>query len=602
MEPSVQPTNCPGRIWDRGDWVALLILGAAATLTGGMMLSHVALTGVWEDDGIYLVTAKSLAEGTGYRRIDLPGQPYQTKYPPLYPLLLSCIWRMAPGFPSNISAMQAFNAACAAGAAILGCWTLRRAWRIPAWLAAIGAASALCAPFCVELTRYTMSEHFYVLLAMGALACLFLPSARASKKCSSLGVLGLLSGLFAAGALLCRSIGVTVAFAVVATWLLRRRWRASFWAALVPSVAWGSWSVWRSHAIAANAVLPQSAALSYDLLAYSTWLPHDAATTARVAWLNSAALAWSLLESTILPPREWLDRATRADPLQGDMPFVVISAIGIIGVVLLVAVGFAVTLRRGGWPVHLYLGLYAASVLVWPFQPDRLAVPLAVFLQTLLLVGVWKVSRFLVRFFASIVWTDSDEEPEERRMTPQVADARLEKFESFTPFAMTDRLVFLFGLLVLIHFLRFDHQVAVSPKCARMQAQQQAAAAMIRERTEPDAVLAGFARGYFFLATGRQFVPILPFDDPVALYYTSDQSFWGGGRRTTAAGSRAIERSLAERAVDYYHAARVRYVLLADYGAPEIWLFAQFFDRDAQLFQIVGDAGPYRLWRLLPAI
>jgi len=88
-----------------------------------MIVSHEALTGVWEDDGVYLVTAKSLAEGTGYRRIDLPGQPFQTKYPPLYPFLLSCIWRIAPGFPGNIVAMQIFNAACGTGAGFwrVGC-------------------------------------------------------------------------------------------------------------------------------------------------------------------------------------------------------------------------------------------------------------------------------------------------------------------------------------------------------------------------------------------------------------------------------------------------------------------------------------------------
>ena len=41
------------------------------------------------DDSLYYVSAKSLADGGGYRIESLPGEPAQTKYPPLYPLLLS---------------------------------------------------------------------------------------------------------------------------------------------------------------------------------------------------------------------------------------------------------------------------------------------------------------------------------------------------------------------------------------------------------------------------------------------------------------------------------------------------------------------------------
>ena len=44
------------------------------------------------DDSIYFVSAKSLAGGD-YRIESLPTRPFQTKYPPLYPLLLACLLR-----------------------------------------------------------------------------------------------------------------------------------------------------------------------------------------------------------------------------------------------------------------------------------------------------------------------------------------------------------------------------------------------------------------------------------------------------------------------------------------------------------------------------
>ena len=58
--------------------------------------------GFYHDDSIYWVSAKSLAEGHEYRIDSLPGQPYQTKYPPLYPALLAGIWKINPNFPANL--------------------------------------------------------------------------------------------------------------------------------------------------------------------------------------------------------------------------------------------------------------------------------------------------------------------------------------------------------------------------------------------------------------------------------------------------------------------------------------------------------------------
>ena len=59
--------------------------------------------GDFHDDSIYYVTAKSLAGGGGYRIESLPGEPAQTKYPPLYPLLLSIAWKFDPQFPRNLT-------------------------------------------------------------------------------------------------------------------------------------------------------------------------------------------------------------------------------------------------------------------------------------------------------------------------------------------------------------------------------------------------------------------------------------------------------------------------------------------------------------------
>ena len=40
--------------------------------------------GQGQDDGMYMVAAKALASGEGYRQVNLPGHPYATKYPPMF--------------------------------------------------------------------------------------------------------------------------------------------------------------------------------------------------------------------------------------------------------------------------------------------------------------------------------------------------------------------------------------------------------------------------------------------------------------------------------------------------------------------------------------
>jgi len=59
-------------------------------------------TGIYHDDSIYLITARSLAQGHGYLIESLPAVLPQTKYPVLFPALLSLVWRMAPDFPANL--------------------------------------------------------------------------------------------------------------------------------------------------------------------------------------------------------------------------------------------------------------------------------------------------------------------------------------------------------------------------------------------------------------------------------------------------------------------------------------------------------------------
>jgi hypothetical protein len=54
------------------------------------------------EDGLFFLSAQSLATDHGYRIPNLPENPAQTKFPPLFPLYLSMIWRLNPMFPANL--------------------------------------------------------------------------------------------------------------------------------------------------------------------------------------------------------------------------------------------------------------------------------------------------------------------------------------------------------------------------------------------------------------------------------------------------------------------------------------------------------------------
>ena len=58
--------------------------------------------GVWVDDGHYVILARALATGEGYRYLNLPGAPFATHFPPGYPAFLAVLTRLVPAFPTNV--------------------------------------------------------------------------------------------------------------------------------------------------------------------------------------------------------------------------------------------------------------------------------------------------------------------------------------------------------------------------------------------------------------------------------------------------------------------------------------------------------------------
>jgi hypothetical protein len=190
--------------------------------------------GRFDDDGVYVVCARSLAEGGGYRIASLPDQPFETKYPPLFPALVAGIWKLDPHFPENLRWIVLLGWCSLAGAVYLSfAWFRRLGF-------GDGAAVAMAAliavnPVAIFFGVSAMSEMLFTALLVGCLLAL-------DRETISPGVAAA-AGLIASAAYLCRTAALPLLVTVPLCLLLRRRARAAagFAAGFLPSIFGWTW-------------------------------------------------------------------------------------------------------------------------------------------------------------------------------------------------------------------------------------------------------------------------------------------------------------------------------------------------------------------------
>jgi hypothetical protein len=196
------------------------------------------IVGVFHDDGVYALLAKSIATGHGFSYLQLPGTPAATHYPPFYPLALAAIWRISPSFPENISALLALNAACIAVAAI-GLQRLLRRWF--GWRDESAAVVALCALLGVPILTLSgalMSESLF----LAALPPVMLLTQRAVDEPGRRSAL--LAGVVIGALMLIRAHGLALLGAGVLLLLSRREWRHALLLGAAASVVQLPWILW----------------------------------------------------------------------------------------------------------------------------------------------------------------------------------------------------------------------------------------------------------------------------------------------------------------------------------------------------------------------
>ncbi|MGC9972774.1 MAG: hypothetical protein ABSE56_19500 [Bryobacteraceae bacterium] len=454
--------------------------------------------GYFHDDGLYWVCAKSLAEGGGYRIQSLPGEPYQTKYPPLYPLLLAGIWKLNPAFPSNLAAAVLCSwlmlAICLAAARVafrdLGAEP-GRAWVLAAVLA-LNPYYALCG---ISL----LSELPFACLLLGALALI----ERARRPSSGAG-LAAIAGLAASAACLTRSAGLLLLMAGPLAFLLRGQYRRAmaFVLAMLPGVV--GWTLWtQAHHLART----DAVALYYTN--YLEYYAHEisAGNLARVLWVNFDNLL-SVIGGMLV--------FGLGDSFTGKSVARVLAVAAIAG---------ALRLRRrpGATAYLLFTAGYLVALVGWNYAPDqRFLVPV---FPVLLAGFATELLRLAARLRAAFVKRAAGE----RIVAGAVALA-------------------LAGLLWLAGMGAYRGLFSVLPRLVAERretlAGERVAYQWIAARTPADAAVLAYQDPILYLHTGRKACRLVV---PPALVYSGDRQ--------------ALERFFSGVA-DFAHEQRLTYAVL----------------------------------------
>lgn len=333
--------------------LACMMLPSLVVVLYGLDLPHL---GYFKDDGVYLATAFSIASGDGYRVASLPHAPWQVKYPPLYPLLLSTAFLLGHSVTVSFAIANVLNWIALPVFALLTLRTLQK----------LEAPFPLLLTFlCLGYAGVWHAAHSLLsdLWAGTAVLALYLVAQRSAVA----------GGVLAATAYLLRSSAITAVGVLLLEFLLSRRYRHWILVAAIVLPVIGLWSWW-----AAAHATPATDYNDVFNSTYGTQFRHEFTVDDMLSWLpQKVARLLSALGTFLLPellvPEKW-------------------NGISVaLGILLLCPVFLLPRLHA------LYVMSSLALLLVWPWNPfQRMFVPLLPFLAAglgLALRRIWRLPQ-----------------------------------------------------------------------------------------------------------------------------------------------------------------------------------------------------------------
>ncbi len=466
----------------------MCVFAAFATLLAlyGVALSAAAV-GMYHDDGLYLVTAEALASGEGYRIGSLPVDIPQTKYPILFPFVLSLLWRLVPRFPENALLLKLVPALATLVWAHFAYKVARD--EMPPYPALVVAWLTLASPWVWFLSTSLMSETMFAAFCWWGL--LLIRRMEDDPRRETMVAL-VLAGVVAGCAVLTRSIGISIIAAGTGSFLLRARIRAAVIFCASASTVAAPWFLWARTV--AKQIPAEAGYYSYDN--YMGWN-----ILWNFEWTEKATVFFGNSIRTVLAP----------GLVMGMFPAWWLPIAAVVG--LVATVGFFVRLRAGIKVLEVFYVCYVGLVVMWAWPPTRFLVPL--YPLTLLFCrsgALWLATNLRV--------------PEIPRHRIGIATTAMACLISLHASANAS-----------IQAARYGLAWPVS-KCAEDWSEFETVVAWVRENTAEDAVLIGNLDPLLYLYTDRKsdraFVT-----KPVTLFYDARP-----GREPLGPPSALVERIL----------------------------------------------------------
>jgi len=451
-------------------WIALaLVVALGLSARTAWQNRDAPQFGFLHDDGLYLVSAKSLAEGSGYKLESFPGSPDHTKYPPGYPFLLSLAWKLGGGYPGVLR-----------WATLLGWLTIPVSVALSMLLfKRFGMSEAGAGLLGVSLTLNPYITLFGTsLLTESAFLCFLLVSFLLVAPVNAPKTF--LSALAGAAAFLTRSAGIVLLLTEPVALILRRKKRAAavFLCVMAPAViAWMTWA--RLHTPPAGP--------DWILTYYTNYFAYQLQNTPIsifhiVLWKNLDSLMYSM--GSLVFPKVF-------DLLAAKIMAQVISLAMIAGVIRLV--------RRV--PASRDYAIFAAGsvglLLIWHFPPtERFLLPLA----PLLFAGLLTELEYLAGLISSALHKD---------VLHRIAATLMGAIAA----------VFLVGCILLQVWVGQLYMPRIAQQWRERRVERQPAYQWIRENTPADAIFVAYDDGPLYLETGRHAfaVPL-----PTRYWYVED--------------------------------------------------------------------------------
>lgn len=341
------------------------------------------VAGFLYDDGMYLMSAQSLAEGHGYRLAGMAGSPLFYKYPPLYPLFLSGLMGLLPKFPGNIAGLKCFNMLLSIiTLGLLGYYFRRQ--RHFAMGISLGLIAVLSTNWrLIEVSMELMSEPLF--MALSVLTLILAERFSRDGKVLSTGHMALLI-LLSVACFYTRTMGVILILAISGWLLVQRKLKALLAYSGLSGALMLPWFLWSGSRPDTTYPLGEFLVRTFQEtyfqsfrmdLRYEYTVPEVVYNGVQELFGNFAVHFFPLLERLLL---------NKAD-LTGQLVMALLSAL----LVIALGVRLSKAIRNNAWSLTgIYVLLYLAALPFWSFYDfyPRFVIVVLPFLFVLLIEAI----------------------------------------------------------------------------------------------------------------------------------------------------------------------------------------------------------------------